>query len=88
MLVRTGDADDLVLLVVAGPAVVEEGVEGEGEVGGGEDDEEEVEQEEEGFGCDGSEAESENLLGQYGSFDRCLFLWKPELTVSTCTRPR
>jgi len=35
-------ADDGESVVVAGPAVVVEGVEGEGEVGGGEDDEVEV----------------------------------------------
>ena len=59
VVVGAAGGDDGVVLVVAGPAVVEEGVEGEGEVGGGEDDEEEVEEEEEGFGGDGAETEAE-----------------------------
>jgi hypothetical protein len=45
-------------LVVAGPAVVEQGVEREAEVGAGEDDEVEVAEEEPDLGCDGAEAET------------------------------
>lgn len=51
------------VLVVAGPAVVVQGVEGEAEVGGGEADEVEVAEEEEDFGGDGAEAETGSLLG-------------------------
>lgn len=51
------------MLVVAGPAVVVQGVEGEAEVGGGEADEVEVAEEEEDFGGDGAEAETGSLLG-------------------------
>lgn len=55
-------ADHLRAGFVAGPAVVEESGEGEGDVGGGEDDEVEVAEEEEGFGCDGAEAETMRWL--------------------------
>jgi len=59
-------ADALELLVVAGPAVVEEGVEGEREVAGGEDDEVEVAEEEQGFGDGGAEAEAVVQLSVMG----------------------
>jgi hypothetical protein len=48
-------------LVVAGPAMVPEGVEGEREVGGTEADEVEVAEEEEDFGGDGAEAKATNI---------------------------
>ncbi|KAH9844969.1 hypothetical protein Tdes44962_MAKER07018 [Teratosphaeria destructans] len=46
------------MLVVAGPSVVVEGVESEGEVGGGEDDKVEVAEEEQGFGGYGAETQA------------------------------
>ena len=53
---------NFVLLVEARPAVVVEGVEGEGEVGGTEDDEEEVAEEEQCFGAGGAETEAEDFI--------------------------
>lgn len=46
------------MFIVAGPAVIVEGVEGEGDVGAGEDDEVEVAEEKKDFGCYTAEAEA------------------------------
>ena len=54
--------DEADALVVAGPAVVEQGVQCEAQVRAREDDEVEVAEEEPDFGCDGAEAEAAGLL--------------------------